>query len=177
MGIPGLLWLGARRTGHGALNALARPAWRSAVATMLLAYSRGALLAAAIGVALWFAVVPLRLRGVAVLAARRVGRRWRRVLGLRAARAERRPRRAGDRASPPGYELGIALAVVLLVVLVASLAVGFAVAERPPSIATRRQAGAVVLIAARARAGRPGRGARAVRPRASAARSPTPGGR
>ena len=45
------------------------------VATILLAYSRGSLLAAGLGVALWFAIVPLRLRGAAVLALGAAGRR------------------------------------------------------------------------------------------------------
>ena len=51
------------------------PTRRSAslLVALLLAYSRGALLALVIGCALWFALVPLRLRGVAVLATRRPG--------------------------------------------------------------------------------------------------------
>jgi hypothetical protein len=146
MGIPGLLWLGARRTGHGALNALAAPGIAMAVATMLLAYSRGALLAAGIGAAVWFAIVPLRLRGVAVLALGGIGgvaiAFWAfGQHGLSDDRVELAVRKSA------GYELGLAIAVVLLVVLVASLAVSFAAAERPPSIATRRQAGTAILIA------------------------------
>ena len=46
MGIPIALWLGARRDGHGALAALAYPAVGVLVLTMLLAYSRGAIVAA-----------------------------------------------------------------------------------------------------------------------------------
>ena len=41
--------------------------------TVLLAYSRGSLLAVAVGCAFWFVVVPLRLRGVAVLAVGAIG--------------------------------------------------------------------------------------------------------
>ena len=63
LGVPGCLWLGARRSGHAALNALAYPALGLLLVTILLAYSRGALLAAGVGAAFWFAVVPLRLRG------------------------------------------------------------------------------------------------------------------
>ena len=51
---------------------------------MLLAYSRGSLLALAVGCAFWFAVVPLRLRGVAVLAIGAVGALAVVGLGLRA---------------------------------------------------------------------------------------------
>jgi hypothetical protein len=146
MGVPGLLWLGARRTGHGALNALAAPGVTICFATIMLAYSRGALLAAAIGVALWFATVPLRLRGVAVLGLGVLGGAaialWSfGQTGLSDDRIELAVRETA------GYELGLAIAVVLLVVLLASLAVTFWAAERPPSPAVRRQVGAAILIA------------------------------
>ena len=145
MGLPGLLWLGSRRTGHGALNALAAPGVTLCVATILLAYSRGSLLAAGIGVALWFAIVPLRLRGVAVLALGAAGGAVVAVwtfgqTGLSDDRVELAAREAA------GYELGVALAVVLLVVLALSLAITFWVAEHPPSKESRREAGAVILI-------------------------------
>ena len=68
MSVPACLWLGARRSGHAARNALAYPALGLVVVACLLAYSRGAVLAMAIGCAVWFALVPLRLRGLAVLA-------------------------------------------------------------------------------------------------------------
>src|SRR5438094_63377 len=58
LGLPGCLWLGARRDGRPAVNALAFPALGLLVLTMLLAYSRGALLAAGVGAAFWFAFVP-----------------------------------------------------------------------------------------------------------------------
>ena len=64
LGLPPLLWLAARRSGHRAVNAVAWPALGLSVVCLLFSYSRGALLAAAIGVALWLAVVPLRLRAV-----------------------------------------------------------------------------------------------------------------
>ena len=63
MGAIGCMWLGARRAGHALLNALAYPAMGLMLVTLLLAYSRGALVALAIGVALWLCIVPLRLRG------------------------------------------------------------------------------------------------------------------
>ena len=44
---PACLWLGARRSGHAAVNALAYPALGLLIVALLLAYSRGALLALA----------------------------------------------------------------------------------------------------------------------------------
>ena len=67
-GILPLLWLGARRSGHAALNALAWPAIGLLAVCLLLAYSRGALLVLGIGVAALLSFVPLRLRIVVVAA-------------------------------------------------------------------------------------------------------------
>ncbi len=67
MGAIGCLWLGARRSGHALLSALAYPAMGVLLLTLVLAYSRGALVALAVGLLLWFCIVPLRLRGAAVL--------------------------------------------------------------------------------------------------------------
>ena len=58
---------GGAPDGHALLNALAYPAMGMMLVTLMLAYSRGALAALAIGLALWFCIVPLRLRGAAVL--------------------------------------------------------------------------------------------------------------
>jgi O-antigen ligase len=68
LGLPAFVWLGARRDGHPFLRALAVPGIGVLVATVLLSYSRGALIAGLIGLACWFVFVPLRLRGVLVLA-------------------------------------------------------------------------------------------------------------
>jgi len=143
---PGCLWLGARRSGHAAISALAYPALGLLVATILLAYSRGALLALACGCALWFAVVPLRLRGVAVLATSALGgglvALW--TFAQSPLSSDNVP--LADRASA-GHELGILLVAMVLVLLIAGMAIGFASAQRAPSADARRQAGIVVLAA------------------------------
>ena len=146
------------------------------VATILLAYSRGSLLAAGIGVALWFAIVPLRLRGVAVLALGAAGGAVVAVwtfgqTGLSDDRVALATREAA------GYELGVALAVVLLVVLALSLAITFWAAEHPPNKETPARGGRGHPHPARARADRGRRGARAVRPRPRRLRLATRGGR
>jgi hypothetical protein len=69
LGVPGALWLAARRVGHAAVGALAYPVIGILLTTILLAYSRGSLVAVAVGAAVWFSVVPLRLRSAAALAA------------------------------------------------------------------------------------------------------------
>ena len=73
MGVICCMWLGARRRGHALLSALAYPACGVLLLTLLLAYSRGALVALAVGAVLWLAIVPLRLRGASVLLAGMLG--------------------------------------------------------------------------------------------------------
>ncbi len=68
LGLPAWLWAGARRDGAVAARALAFPSVGLLVAVVVLSYSRGAVLAAVLSAVVWFALVPLRLRGAAVLA-------------------------------------------------------------------------------------------------------------
>ena len=145
LGAPGCLWLGSRRTGHAALNALAYPALGLLLVTILIAYSRGSLLALAIGCAFWFATVPLRLRGVAVLGTSAIGAVCAAAWafgqpGLSKDRQDLAQRAAG------GHEFGLLLVAMLVLLLVAGLAIGFALAQRSPSQDARRQAGVAVLV-------------------------------
>ncbi len=143
-GVPGCLWLGARRSGHQALNALAFPALGLLVLTILLAYSRGALLAAVLGAAFWFATVPLRLRGAAVLLAGSAGAGlvaiW--AFGQGALTEDRVP---VDLRTVAGHQLGLLLIVMLGVLALAGLLVSFVSAAYPPGTLARRRATAMLL--------------------------------
>ncbi len=134
---PACLWLGARRSGHAAVSALAYPALGLLLVSLLLAYSRGSLLALAIGCAFWFAFVPLRLRGVAVLGTSGVGALlvalW--AFGTPALSQDRV---ALDDRVAAGHSLGLLLLAMLIALLVAGLAIGFALAERAPAPSSRR---------------------------------------
>jgi O-Antigen ligase len=68
LGIVPCLWAGARRDGPVVLRALAAPAIAVLLAALVLAYSRGAVLAAVVGVTVWFWLAPLRLRSALILA-------------------------------------------------------------------------------------------------------------
>ncbi|MDP2712852.1 MAG: O-antigen ligase family protein [Solirubrobacteraceae bacterium] len=146
LGVPGCLWLGTRRGGHQALNALAYPALGLLVLTMLLSFSRGAVLAAALGAAFWFATVPRRLRGAAVLIAGSVGG------GLMAAWAFSQNALTDDRVpvdlrNQAGLQLGLMLIVLLGLLTVAGLAVGFVRAKYEPTLHQRDRAGVALLVA------------------------------
>jgi hypothetical protein len=123
IGLPACVWLGARHGGRPVLRALSVPAIGVLVTAILLSYSRGALVAAAIGLACWFILVPLRLRGSLVLA-----------LGAAAGGAVMLWALATPAITTSGQTLqariaaGHAFGLVLVVMLAASLVVGLAAA-------------------------------------------------
>ena len=144
MGAIGCLWLGSRRSGHALLSALAYPAMGLMLLTLLLAYSRGALVALLLGAVIWFCLVPLRLRGAAVLLTGAAGAAvviaW--DFSKHALSADNVPLAARDSA---GHQLGALLAAVLIALTLAGLAVGFLSARHAPPAALRRHTGAVLL--------------------------------
>jgi O-antigen ligase len=138
------MWLGARRTGHALLSALAYPAMGLLLLTLLLAYSRGALAALAVGVVLWLCIVPLRLRGAAVLILGGLGAgavaAW--DFSTHALSAEGIA--LGARANA-GHRLGALVVAMLLLLAIAGVAIGFFTGRRAPSLTARRRAGALLL--------------------------------
>jgi Flp pilus assembly protein TadD len=144
MGVIGCIWLGGRRRGHALLSALAYPAIGLLIVTLMLAYSRGALVALVVGLALWFAVVPLRLRGAAVLLLGAV------AAGLVVAWDFSRSALSSDSVElharvVAGRQLGALLLAMLLALAIAGLAIGFYNGRHAPSRAVRDNAGAVLL--------------------------------
>ncbi len=141
MGAIGCLWLGARRAGHALLNALAYPAMGLMIVTLMLAYSRGALAALAVGVAAWMCLVPLRLRGARVLIVGALG------AGPIVAWDFSRHALSSDKVAlaartTAGHQLGVLLAAMLVVLALAGIAIGFFGDRRAPRPATRRAVGA-----------------------------------
>ena len=145
LGVVPCLWLGARREGHAVVNALAAPALCALAVTVLLSFSRGALAAAVIGAALWFVLVPLRLRALATLA----------IAGAAAAAviawAYRQPALIDDHAAlaarnAAGHRLGVVLVVALVLSLAGALLARFATDRHAPSPRARRRAGIAVIV-------------------------------
>ncbi len=139
-GAIGCMWLGARRAGHALLNALAYPAMGVLLLTLLLAYSRGALATLAIAAALWFCIVPLRLRGAAVLisgalAAGAIGA-W--DFSNHALSSEKVPI---AEATSAGHELGALVTAMVVLLGAVGVAVTFLTGRRAPSPLLRRRAG------------------------------------
>ncbi|MGA2454055.1 MAG: O-antigen ligase family protein [Solirubrobacteraceae bacterium] len=144
MGVICCMWLGARRGGHALLRALAYPAMGLLLLTLVLAYSRGALAALLLGLLLWFCVVPLRLRGAALLIAGALGAAlvaaW--DFSRHALSSEGVP--LAERATA-GHQLGALIVAMLVVLALAGIAIGFVTARRAPSLLSRRRAGVVLL--------------------------------
>ncbi len=144
MGAVGCMWLGARRTGHALLSALAYPAMGLLLLVLALAYSRGALVALVLAAALWLCVVPLRLRGAAVLIAGALG------AGAIAAYAFSTHALSAEgvelaQRTTAGHRLGALAAVMLVVLAIVGVAIGFRTAGHPPSRLARRRAGALLV--------------------------------
>jgi hypothetical protein len=144
MGAIGCMWLGARRTGHALLSALAYPAMGLMLLTLMLAYSRGALVALVLGLVLWFCIVPLRLRGAAILISGAV------LAGAVIAWDFSRHALNTDNVelaarTSAGHQLGALIAVMLVLLTLVGLAFGFWTGRNAPSIISRRRAGALLL--------------------------------
>ncbi|HEV2998118.1 MAG TPA: O-antigen ligase family protein [Solirubrobacteraceae bacterium] len=144
MGVIGCLWLGARRAGHAVLSALSYPAMGLMLVTLMLAYSRGALVALILGVALWLCVVPLRLRGATLLLVSGAG------AAIVVAWDFSKPALSSDGVAlaartSAGHELGALILAMVLLLLLLGLTIGFATGRHAPSRATRRRLGAALL--------------------------------
>ena len=144
LGLAPCVWAGARRDRGGALRGLSVPAVTVLVSVIVLSYSRGALLVAVIGLACWFAVVPLRLRGALILAVGAAGAAIVTVYALdtHALTANLVPLDARRHA---GYGFGVLLVLVLAVLTVAGFACTFALDRISATAAIRRRIGVALV--------------------------------
>jgi hypothetical protein len=144
LGLPPCLWTGARREGNIVLRALTVPAVALLIVALVLSYSRGALLAAIIGVALWFTLVPLRLRGLMMLALSVAGGAavtlW--ALDTHPITHDMVPLRARTIA---GHSFGLALALMIVLLAGAGFAAATAMDQATLSRNLRRRMGIVLL--------------------------------
>jgi len=121
LGIPACLWAGARREGSLLLRALAVPALAILVPAVLLAFSRGAIVVAVIGLIVWFGLAPLRLRSALILALGLAGAAVISIWGLGTRGISANYMTLPTRTSA-GHTFGLVLVIVL--VLTAAAAVG-----------------------------------------------------
>lgn len=144
MGLPACLWAGARRDGGRVLGALTVPAVAILSTVVVLSYSRSALLAAIVGVGVWFITVPLRLRGALVLGLGLAGGAALTVWAL-ATHPLTHDRVSLAARTNAGHSFGLLLVLVLVLMLVAGFAACFGMDRAAPSPAVRRQIGLVLI--------------------------------
>ena len=145
LGLPVCLWAGTRPATGRVLRSLTVPALALLITTLALSYSRGALLAAVIGLGVWFVFVPLRLRATALLALGALGA----AIATGWALKHHAITHAG--ASLPartaaGHDFGI----ILLVVLIVSALAGFVATRAMDRVVlpdhVRRRIGTALII-------------------------------
>jgi hypothetical protein len=145
MGMPVCLWAGARTGSGRALRALSVPAIAVLFTAMLLSYSRGALLAALIGLACWFVFVPLRLRAALVLALGAVGGAiatvW--ALGHHAITHDNATLTARTAA---GHDFGLVLLIVVILSALAGWAATVGTDRVTVSSQLRRRIGTALVV-------------------------------
>lgn len=147
MGAPLCMWLGTREQGRDQLAALAWPALGLFFVTILMSYSRGSILAVAVGIALWFAFVPRRLQSLFLLLPALA------ISAIVAAWAFSQSALSDDRIALSDREgSGVAFGVILVVGLAVLFACGLAIVHRartrPPSQQAHRRAAIAALVVA-----------------------------
>lgn len=146
-GVPLWLYYATRRHGRPILDILAAPALTILFVTVMLAYSRGALIAGLIGIGVWVLLAPARLKTVAVLIVPLVGAAvtilW--AFGQASLTTDDVDLLVRETA---GHRFGVVLGAVLLLVTLASFLVQFVLAMRAPNASARRRIGAVLLAGA-----------------------------
>ena len=147
IGVVPTLWLGARRSGHQPVNALAYPLMALLYIAMFLSFSRGSLITAAVVALIWFAFVPLRLRSLPVFVIPAVASAPVLVWALGKDQFTKDGLAASDRATV-GPEFGLILVALCLILLAVGLAIGFQGRDWIPSFRLRRRTGIAAVAVA-----------------------------
>lgn len=145
LGVPACLWAGARRERARALRAFAAPAIAILVTVIVLSYSRGAVAVAVVGIVLWFAVVPLRLRGALVLALGLIGGAVLSIYALHT-HALTNDLVSLQARTNAGQGFGVLLVIVLGALTLAGLAAAFAMDRVQLYAETRRRTAIALLV-------------------------------
>jgi hypothetical protein len=147
LGLPPCLWAAGTRERSRLLRALAAPAITLLISVVVLSFSRSAVLVAVLGAGCWLALVPVRLRALAMLAIGAVGG------AVISAWALATPALTSDNVAlaartSAGHSFGIVLVLVLGVTTAAGLAGSLAIDRVKLAERTRRRIGLVLVIAA-----------------------------
>jgi hypothetical protein len=144
LGVPACLWAGARRGRGLVMRALTVPALSLLISVVILSYSRSAVLAAAVGAAIWIACAPLRLRSALILGLGGAGAVpivvW--ALSHHSISGDSVARAAQDAA---GHSFGLVLIVVLLVATAGGVTAALGMDRVTLSDGRRRRIGTALI--------------------------------
>jgi tetratricopeptide (TPR) repeat protein len=146
MAMPLCLWLGTRRAGGRLANSLAWPLLGLFMVTMLLSFSRGSIVAAAAGIAVWLALVPRRLQTLALLVPATLAAAAVTAWAFAKSAITDDQIALADR-KDAGLEFGLILLVLILVLFAAGMLIQARAERKPLSQRTRRQVGIAALAA------------------------------
>lgn len=144
MAVVPALWLGSRRSEAVHVRSLAYPALALALVAIMLTQSRGALAAALVGAALWFALVPLRLRSLPVLIVSALGAAPVTAWALSKDAFTKSPQPLAVKESAAG-EFGLLILLAAVLLYLAGLALGFGETRAAPPPRIQRRVGIAVV--------------------------------
>jgi tetratricopeptide (TPR) repeat protein len=145
LGLPACLWAGARPGVSRWLRGLTVPAIAVLVAVLMLSYSRGALIAGAIGLGCWFVLVPFRLRGTLLLALGAIGGAIATAWAL-AHHAVTHDNATMAARTTEGHEFGVVLLGVIAVMVIAGLTAAYGIERIVVAEPVRRRIGTALLV-------------------------------
>lgn len=141
------LWFGTRRHGYRPVNALAYPAIAIAMTVLLMSYSRGALIAAGVGVLIWLVFSPRRLHSLLLLAVGGVAGLFVGIWSFANTALSTDNVLLAARESS-GTQLGVLLLATLVLLLVIGLAIEFSLVFTGIRPHERRRLGLVIVTLA-----------------------------
>ena len=145
LGLPACLWAGARPGVSRWLRGLTVPAIAVLVTVLMLSYSRGALIAGAIGLGCWFVLVPFRLRGTLLLALGAIGGAIATAWAL-AHHAVTHDNATMAARTTEGHEFGVVLLGVIAVMVIAGLTAAYGIERIAVAEPVRRRIGTALIV-------------------------------
>jgi hypothetical protein len=145
LGVPACLWAGARAEASRWVRALTVPAIALLVTVLMLSYSRGALIAGLVGLAVWFVLVPMRLRATLLLGLGAIG------AAVASAWAIKHSAITGDNIAlaartSAGHEYGAILVGVIVIMGIAGLTAAYGLERIEVAESVRRRIGTALIV-------------------------------
>jgi O-Antigen ligase len=145
LGLPACLWAGARPEASRWVRALTVPAIALLVTVLMLSYSRGALIAGLVGLAVWFVLVPMRLRATLLLGLGVIGG------AVSSAWAIKHTAITGDdialaARTSAGHEYGAVLVGVIVIMGIAGLTAAYGLERIEVAEPVRRKIGTALIV-------------------------------